>query len=71
MEQPGAEEILTPAEVAALFKIHVNTVYRLVNDGVIPGIKIGRGWRFSKRDLLKISYHDKRTGVQTRKATQA
>ncbi len=46
------EEILTPSEVAALFKIHVNTVYRLAEKGVIPGCRIGRGWRFSKSDIL-------------------
>lgn len=47
------DEILTPAEVASLLKIHVNTVYRLVEEGLIPGNKIGRTWRFIKKDILK------------------
>ena len=46
-------EILTPSEVAALLKIHVNTVYRLVEQGLIPGNKIGRTWRFIQKDILK------------------
>lgn len=46
------EEILTPSEVASLLKIHVNTVYRLVDEGLIPGNKIGRNWRFIKKDIL-------------------
>jgi excisionase family DNA binding protein len=39
------EEIMTPSEVAALLKIHLKTVYKLAERGVIPAI--GRGWRFA------------------------
>jgi len=46
------EEILRPSEVAALLKIHVNTVRKLAEEDVIPGCRIGRGWRFSKTDIL-------------------
>lgn len=46
------EEILTPSEVAELLKIHVNTVYRLAEEGVIPGNRIGRGWRFNKAEIF-------------------
>ncbi len=70
MEQSGVEEILTPPEVAALLKIHVNTVYRLAKEGIIPGYRVGRGLRFSKRDLLNISSYGKKTSVQARNVTQ-
>jgi excisionase family DNA binding protein len=48
------DEIITPAEVAALLKIHVKTVYKLVEKGVLPGNRIGRSWRFSKGDILNL-----------------
>jgi excisionase family DNA binding protein len=46
------EEILTPAQVAGLLHIHVKTVYRLACEGVIPGNRIGRSWRFSKVEIM-------------------
>ncbi len=48
------EEILTPSEVAALLKIHLKTVYKLAEKGVIPGNRIGRSWRFSRGDVLEL-----------------
>lgn len=48
------EEILTPSQVAALLQIHVKTVYRLTEEGVIPGNRIGHSWRFSKMDILDL-----------------
>lgn len=48
------EEIMTPSEVAALLKIHLKTVYKLAERGVIPGNRIGRSWRFSRSDVLEL-----------------
>jgi excisionase family DNA binding protein len=48
------EEIMTPSEVAALLKIHLKTVYKLAERGVIPGNRIGRSWRFSRNDVLEL-----------------
>ena len=48
------DEVITPSQVAALLKIHVKTVYRLAEAGVIPGNKIGRNWRFSKKSILRL-----------------
>ena len=48
------EEILTPSQVAALLQIHVKTVYRLTEEGIIPGNRIGHSWRFSKMDILDL-----------------
>jgi len=47
-------EVITPAEVAALLKIHVKTVYRLAHQGVLPGRQIGRRWRFSRSEILAL-----------------
>ena len=48
------QEIITPSQVAALLQVHVKTVYRLAEQGVIPGHKIGRRWRFSKKSILSL-----------------
>jgi len=48
------EEIMTPSEVASLLKIHLKTVYKLAERGVIPGNRIGRSWRFSRNDVLEL-----------------
>ncbi|MFQ5553201.1 MAG: helix-turn-helix domain-containing protein [Thermoplasmata archaeon] len=48
------QEIITPSQVAVLLQIHVKTVYRLAEQGVIPGNRIGRRWRFSKKDILRL-----------------
>ncbi len=46
------EEIITALQVAEILKIHVKTVYRLAEGGVIPGNKIGGTWRFRKSNIL-------------------
>ncbi len=52
------EEIITPTEVASLLRIHVKTVYRLAEEGLIPGKKIGRSWRFRKSSVLELISHE-------------
>ncbi|MFQ5851096.1 MAG: helix-turn-helix domain-containing protein [Candidatus Binatia bacterium] len=54
------EEIITPSQVAALLQLNVRTVYRLAQQGVIPGNKIGRGWRFSKEHILDLLSNQQR-----------
>ncbi len=48
------EEIMTPSEVAALLKIHLKTVYKLAEKGVILVNRIVRSWRFSRGDVLEL-----------------
>lgn len=48
------DEILTSLEVAYLLKIHPKTVYKLAKKGVIPGARIGRGWRFERTEILEL-----------------
>ena len=54
MKFEGLEEIITPTEVASLLRIHVKTVYRLAEEGLIPGKKIGRSWRFRRSSVLEL-----------------
>lgn len=46
------DEILTASEAAELLKVHKRTVYRLAEEGIIPGNRIGHRWRFSKQNIL-------------------
>jgi len=48
------DEILTASETAELLKVHKRTVYRLAEEGVIPGTRIGHRWRFSKNNILAL-----------------
>ena len=48
------QDIITPSQVASLLQIHVKTVYRLAEEGKIPGNRIGRSWRFSRADIISL-----------------
>jgi excisionase family DNA binding protein len=44
-------KILTVREVAEYLRLSEAKVYRLANEGQIPGIRLGKAWRF-REDLL-------------------
>ncbi len=44
-------DILNIKEAADFLRVPVSTVYRLVQNGKIPGVKVGKHWRFLKKDL--------------------
>jgi len=46
-------EIMTTKELAAYLRLHEVTIQRYAADGVIPSIRIGRSWRFSKEEIDK------------------
>ncbi len=48
-------EILTVKELSEYLKISENTIYRLVNEGKIPGHKFGDSWRFHKEEIEKLA----------------
>ena len=43
--------ILTVAEVAHFLRVPKSTVYKLARLGQIPASKIGKHWRFLRKDL--------------------
>jgi excisionase family DNA binding protein len=45
------DEILDIKQAAEYLQIKERTLYRLVGEGEIPGIKVGGQWRFSKKCL--------------------
>ncbi len=54
-------EVMTADEVAGLLQVHVRTIYRLVRERRIPGMKIGGLWRFSRTLILENLYQEMRT----------
>ncbi len=64
----GVEQTLTSSEVAALFKLHVSTVYRLVNEGILPAYKVGRGWRFNEKDIVEALSESQRKAAKHQKS---
>ncbi len=51
--------VLTPDEVAAELKVHVNTVYKHLNEGNIAASKLGTQWRVLQSEVDRI----KRDGI--------
>jgi len=49
--RPG-QEVLSLGEAAAFLYVSKSTVYRLLNQGKLRGMKAGKQWRFRKEDLL-------------------
>jgi excisionase family DNA binding protein len=43
-----SDEVLTIEELSDYLKISKSSLYKLVQDGNLPGLKIGRHWRFQK-----------------------
>ena len=45
------KDILNIKDVANYLRIPVSTIYKLAQDGKIRGVKVGKHWRFLKKDL--------------------
>src|SRR6185503_1714840 len=45
------ESFLTTEEVLDYLQVNLRTVYRLIKAGKIPAVRVGRRWRFRKRDI--------------------
>ena len=48
---PMDEGFLTTEEVLEYLQVNLRTVYRLIKAGKIPAVRVGRQWRFRKRDI--------------------
>lgn len=46
------DEVLTIDELAIYLKVSKSTLYKLVQEGKIPGQKVGKHWRFH-RDVIE------------------
>ena len=58
---PAKAQFLTVAEVASLMRVSKMTVYRLVHNGELPAVRVGRSFRVHAKavhDMLETSYFD-------------
>lgn len=46
-----APRLLTVAEVADLFRVSSMTVYRLIRNGELAAVRVGRSYRVREQDL--------------------
>lgn len=46
-----SDEVMTLKQVADYFKVSEITAHRLTQRGVLPGVKIGRQWRYLRRNI--------------------
>lgn len=44
-------EIMTVYDVAQYLRVSVSTIYRLADRREIPGFKLARDWRFSRKSI--------------------
>lgn len=47
------DELLTIEELARYLKISKHTLYKMVEKGKLPALKIANQWRFKKGDINK------------------
>lgn len=47
-------DLLTSRQVQEILKVDRITVYRMLQDGRLKGVKIGQQWRFSQRDVERL-----------------
>jgi excisionase family DNA binding protein len=45
------EAFMTTEEVLEYLQVNLRTVYRLLKAGAIPAVRVGRQWRFRKKDI--------------------
>jgi excisionase family DNA binding protein len=62
-EPPGLTQVqfLTVAEVATMMRVSKMTVYRLVHNGELPAVRVGKSFRVPEQavhDYLRSAYFD-------------
>ena len=50
-EGPDPERYFTPEDVSTILNVPLSSVYRMLREQMIKGIRIGNLWRVSKTDL--------------------
>lgn len=49
------DESMTVEQTAAWLQLHPVSLRRMAADGVVPAVKIGKEWRFSKSTLINLA----------------
>jgi excisionase family DNA binding protein len=68
---PTDETFLTTEEVLEYLNVNLRTVYRLIKAGSIPAVRVGRQWRFRKRDIDQWLEGQRHTEVKGTGATRS
>ena len=63
-------ELLTTKQLQKVFKIDRVTVYRMLNDGRLKGVKIGNQWRFPQSEVDRLLGEEKEI-VEPESSTEA
>jgi excisionase family DNA binding protein len=45
------DSMLTASDVARYFRLHVMTIYRMVQRRELPAVRVGRQWRFRREQI--------------------
>jgi excisionase family DNA binding protein len=53
VDEEFRDEVLTAEEAAQLLKVTVQTVLKESRAGRLPGVKVGREWRYSRNALIR------------------
>jgi excisionase family DNA binding protein len=61
------DEIWTIREVAEFLKVKPVTIYKLANQGRIPGVKIAGSWRFNKKLMYEWIETDCKRAIKLKK----
>src|SRR5438067_5334199 len=64
------ESFLTTEEVLEYLQVNLRTVYRLIKAGKIPAVRVGRQWRFRKRDIDAWLESQRPRGARTQPSPQ-
>ena len=61
-----SNSVLTIGDLARYLKISKSTLYKLAQNGALPGVKVGRHWRFHKEAVDEwLRQHPERTKTKT------
>jgi len=58
------DELLTLGELAEYLKISKHTLYKMVEKGKLPALKIANQWRFKKEDINKWVEKQRKTNLE-------
>jgi excisionase family DNA binding protein len=47
-------DLLTTRQVQEILKVDRITIYRMLQDGRLKGVKIGQQWRFARREVERL-----------------
>lgn len=63
------DDILTIKDVADYLKLTERTLYRLAQEGQVPGFKVGNSWRFKRADIERWIEDQKERVLKAERAT--